>query len=201
MQGIVGAIAGIGLIVNGDRPIGTDREVVDNLLEIGAMVFAVALGKIQPRGGFTRHVPAALHRSRVVVQLAQVNPGGLDHPQRDIGHHRCPVRRIELIQRPGETVISIEILGGISRGPQQPTVEFCDPFRQFIERLPTASDIPYQYQQRIERRHGFVAMGFDVAEQYLAQSQPFDHRLQDRDFANAFADQLFHRFVCRPDCH
>jgi hypothetical protein len=43
VHGIIGAIAGIGFIVNRDRPISADREVVDNLLEIGAMVFAVAL--------------------------------------------------------------------------------------------------------------------------------------------------------------
>ena len=36
VQGIVGAITGVGFVVNGDRTIGADREVVDDLLEIGA---------------------------------------------------------------------------------------------------------------------------------------------------------------------
>ena len=67
VQGIIGAITGVGFIVNGDRAIGADREVVDDLLEIGAMVFAVALGKVQPRGRLTRHAPEALHCGGVVV--------------------------------------------------------------------------------------------------------------------------------------
>jgi hypothetical protein len=44
VYGIIGAIAGVGFIVNGNRPIGADRKVVDDLLEIRAMVFGSDLG-------------------------------------------------------------------------------------------------------------------------------------------------------------
>ncbi len=44
VHGIIGAIAGIGFIVNGNRPIGADRKVVDDLLEIRAVVFGSDLG-------------------------------------------------------------------------------------------------------------------------------------------------------------
>ena len=67
VQGIIGAITGVGFIVKGDRAIGADREVVDDLLEIGAMVFAVALGKVQPGGRLARHAPKALYRGGIVV--------------------------------------------------------------------------------------------------------------------------------------
>ena len=67
VQGIVGAITRVGFVENGDRTIGADREIVDDLLEIGAMVLAVALGKVQPRGRLTRHAPEAFHCGGVVV--------------------------------------------------------------------------------------------------------------------------------------
>ena len=66
VQGIIGAISGVGFM-NGDRAIGADRELVDDLLEIGAMVLAVALGKVQARGRLTRHAPEAFHCGGVVV--------------------------------------------------------------------------------------------------------------------------------------
>lgn len=89
VQGIIGAIAGIGFIVDGERTICADREVVDNLLQIRARIFAVALGKVisgkySPRTRRIRRqsygikvsmrTPIFRHYCTLVRLLCSVNP-------------------------------------------------------------------------------------------------------------------------------
>jgi hypothetical protein len=50
MSGVVGLIAGIGFEMDGHGAIGTDGEAVDELFEVGTVVFAIAATQLQPLG-------------------------------------------------------------------------------------------------------------------------------------------------------
>ena len=53
----------------GDSTIGTDRQTIDDLLEVWAVIFAVPVTKLHAQVGFAEHFPGCFDAGGVIMSL------------------------------------------------------------------------------------------------------------------------------------
>ncbi len=99
------------LVVDRHGAVGTHRQHEQQLLEIRAMVFVVAVANGQGPLAAQRAAPRLPvlarkgHGRRVVVPLGQINPKGAHRPHHHLRQERRPVSVEQPVQRPPDLII------------------------------------------------------------------------------------------------
>src|SRR5882724_1492692 len=112
---VIGLIACVGFKVNGHRSIGTDRQTVDQLLEIGTMIFAEAAEQLHRLWVLMRVSAAEFNGSRIIMNLVGSNIKGLGGLHYYSSHQAGTVTLKEPIQGPAQSVIAQMLSGSQSR--------------------------------------------------------------------------------------
>lgn len=157
MGGIIGSIAWIGLLVNRHGTVGTNTETVHQLLQIRAVVLAVAILEFKAGISLAGILTAGFEGCRIIVYPIQLEVEFLDHAHDQSGHERRPIRFVQLIQGPSEPVI-IDLALGQAPISQTPCIQGLNPVFQFVERLFALGQIDDQQDHRIDRRERFIAV-------------------------------------------
>src|SRR5271169_5321466 len=140
MDRVIAGVAVMDLAVDRDRTIGGHRAVVEELFEVGAVVFVVApadaCGAVRLfGGGLVVILPGESHGGGVLVQLAQGEPKTANGAEDEGGEQTGPISTLEVIESTPATVVVEQ--GSLSR--QQAKIlrdERCRPSGDGIEGLP-----------------------------------------------------------------
>jgi len=144
------AVVGVSVhnpVVDRDRPVGGDGEDPEELLEVGAVVFAVAPGRLG--GALPPHRPTVGppveslkgDRGRVIVEAVQFEaelPDGTDH---DLGEEGGAVGVEEGLQGPPEPVV-VEEGALLKRHSEEVGSVGVGPGRNVAERFPGDQKVP-----------------------------------------------------------
>jgi len=160
MGAVVDLVAGIGFEMNGHRSVGADGQRVNQLLEIGAMVFAEAPAQLDRFGVLVRVGAAEFDGGRIVVNLAGAKIKGLGRMHHQRGHQAGAVTLEEPVQSPAQSVIA-QVLGG-----PQGRVILLRPSLNPVEGIGLKKDAFDQQLQGID-----IVGGLDLLAQQRAQVQ------------------------------
>ncbi|OIQ75302.1 hypothetical protein GALL_430300 [mine drainage metagenome] len=133
-------------VVHWHRPVGTDREDPEQLLEVGAMVLVVAMGDGY---GLPAADPAASglgvgaresNGRRVVVELVELDAESLDGADDDGGHQGRPVRVEQPVEGPPHPVV-VQAIDLVRFQPKQGGQERLCPLLEPIDRPASEEDV------------------------------------------------------------
>ena len=91
MQGVVGLMARMGLEVNRHGSIASNRQVVEELFQIGTMILAVAPREVDPFARLRRVRPRELDGGGITMDLGDINREPVNGRQREGGLQRCAI--------------------------------------------------------------------------------------------------------------
>jgi hypothetical protein len=150
---VVGEVAAAHAEVNRDRPVGGDRQRIDQLFQVGPMIFRVPeddrrsdSASLAPLAGCGLVRPVDGDRRAVVMQLIQTD---VEHPHR-VSHQRQHQRRLiagEQLVHGAAAAIVVQPGDLLGRKSQQVRGLPGDPLAHPVERLPRNEQIPHQDQQ------------------------------------------------------
>ena len=104
--GLVVAIARIDLVMDRHSPVVGDAQAVDQLLQIGTMILAMAIAQLHAGTGPSRDPSEGLYRGAVIVDALEIEVEGPDGRDDQPCHQGGSVTTIQLVQRPGEAVVA-----------------------------------------------------------------------------------------------
>jgi len=134
MSAVVGLIAGVCLEVDRDRAVGADRQGINQLPEIGAVVLAEPAAQLQGVGFLVRVGTGELDGGRIVVNLGGLDREGLDGLEDHGGEEAGAVSLEEPVQGATDGVIA-QVLTGAQR-----RVVRLDPGFDAVERIRLEED-------------------------------------------------------------
>ena len=106
MGGIVGLVAVVGLVMNGDGSVGGDTQAVNQLLEIRAVVFAEAPAQLNGSGELVGVGPGKLDRGGIVMDARGIQVEMLQRAQGQMRQQTGPIRFKEPVQGPADGVVA-----------------------------------------------------------------------------------------------
>src|SRR5258708_4864431 len=177
MGAVIALIARVNLEVDRHGTIGTDRQTINQLLEIGAMILAEAAEQLHRLGVLVRISAAEFNGSRIVVDLVGPNIKGLGclHDQRR--HQAGAIALEESIQGSAQSIIAQMLSGSKGRvvglGPSFDAVKSVG-FEQKA------------FEQQFEGVH--IMRGLDLLTQELTQVQSAQ---EVGDYGSGLAPSLF----------
>jgi hypothetical protein len=165
--------------VHGDVAVGIHGQNEEQLLEVGAVVFGIAIGDRRrpsssnraPRGRTI--LPAKANRRGIVVELLEAHAEALPHGDHDVGQQGGAIRVEEAVESSSDAIVA-EVLKLMGLQPKEPAGKPLHHFRLTVDRLPFDDDRAQQHAERpgMRQRAAGIGGGHVLVEQFLQPCPP-----------------------------
>jgi hypothetical protein len=193
---VVGGVAVLGAIRDGDRPVGGDGQDPHELFEVGAVVLVVAVG--DGRGRLTGPGPAGGSLvgagegdgGRVVVELGDVEVEVADDAEDHLGDEGGPIGVEEPVEGATHPVV-IECFGVAGREPEQAGSVRGGPLAKGVEGQVANDEVADDHADHRGRRQAQTPVtARQVTTETPGQADPVEEVVHDRQRAEDLGSQL-----------